>query len=68
MKIHISQYITVLHVFSIVYMLMVTYITVEVLSCIYVLNPIALRAAKTQWNYGLSECSRVKKKQNPFDV
>ena len=30
----------------------------------YMLNPIALRKAKIVWNFGLSECNRVKHVMN----
>ena len=33
-------------------------------NCLHILNPIALRMAKTPLSFGHSECNRVKKKAN----
>ena len=38
------------------------FITYCNISCFFDMNPVALRKAKIEYNFGLSECSRVKRK------
>ena len=36
------------------------YVMFSACACLSVLNPIAVRTAKTLWSFGCSECNRVK--------